>query len=86
MDLIGSSIDRLHDNLRKFISPPTARQDIELLKTQIELRRLALRDIEIIRFRLRPFIGRRCEGRQRRLRVRRLGTPRSDAGRVGILD
>ena len=56
MDSIEVSINRLHDNVSRFIGPSTALQDIELLKAQIELRRLALRDIEIIHFRLRPFI------------------------------
>jgi hypothetical protein len=74
MDSIEVSINRLHDNVSRFIGPSTALQDIELLKAQIELRRLALRDIEIIHYRLRPFIKNSPPR----------GRARLDAGRVPV--
>jgi hypothetical protein len=83
MDLIERSIDRLYDNVSRFIDPSSAAlRDIELLKAQIELRRLALRDIEVIRYGLRPLIGGRTTERQRKQLIRRVSRARLDAGRV----
>jgi hypothetical protein len=83
MDLIERSIDRLYDNVSRFIDPSSAAlRDIELLKAQIELRRLALRDIEVIRYGLRPLIGGRTKERQRKQLIRRVSWARLDAGRV----
>jgi hypothetical protein len=71
MDLIGSSLWRLQDSVSRFVVPSAALRDVRVLKAQIELRRRALRDIEVIRCRLRPFM--RCESKRlyRRLRSRR---------------
>jgi hypothetical protein len=73
MDLIGSSLYRLQDTVSRFVVPPAALRDVRTLKAQIELRRRALRDIEVIRCRLRPFM--RCDTKRlrRRLRTRREG-------------
>jgi hypothetical protein len=71
MDLIGSSLGRLQDSVSRFVVPPAALRDVRALKAQVELRRRALRDIEVIRCRLRPFM--RCERKRpcRRLQRRR---------------
>ena len=58
MDLVGSSLRRLQDTVSRFVVPSAALRDVRTLKAQIELRRRALRDIEVIRCRLRPFM--RC--------------------------
>ena len=82
MDLIEVSLCRLHDSVSQFVGPSAALRDVQFLKTQIELRQLALRDIAAIRSRLRPFIGCQAKGLHRRLRARRIGRPRLGAGRV----
>jgi hypothetical protein len=71
MDLIGDSLCRLQDSVSRFVGPSAALRNVRTLKVQIELRRRALRDIEVIRCRLRPFM--RCESKRlrRRLRSRR---------------
>ena len=71
MDFIGSSLWRLHDSVGRFVVPSAASRDVRTLKAQIELRRRALRDIEVIRRRLRPFM--RCESKRlcRRVPCRR---------------
>ena len=60
MDLIESSLCRLRENVSRFVVPSTALRDAPALKAQIELRQRALTDIEIIRWRLRPFMH--CAG------------------------
>ena len=60
MDFIESSLCRLKENVRRFVVPSPALRDAPALKAQIELRQRALTDIEVIRWRLRPFM--RCEG------------------------
>jgi hypothetical protein len=84
MDLIGSSLWRLQDSVSRFVVPSAALRDVRVLKAQIELRRRALRDIEVIRCRLRPFM--RCESKRLRHRPRnRLGRRSSfaDSFRAG---
>jgi hypothetical protein len=73
MDFVGSSLCRLQDSVNRFLVPSAALRDVGTLKAQIELRRRALRDIEVIRCRLRPFM--RCDSKRlgRRLRNRRGG-------------
>ncbi len=51
--LIEYPLGRLQDRSAGFIVPSAALSDIQALKAQIELRRRALRDIEVIRSRLR---------------------------------
>ena len=71
MDFIRSSLWRLQDSVSRFVVPSAALRDVRALKAQIEVRQRALRDIEAIRCRLRPFM--RCENKRlyRRLRSRR---------------
>jgi hypothetical protein len=86
MDFIGSSIRRLQDSVSRFVVPSAVLRDVRALEAQIELRRHALRDIEVIRCRLRPFM--RCEGKRLRRRPRNRRGSRSSlansfhAGRV----
>jgi hypothetical protein len=73
MDLVEPFLYRLHDSVSHFVGPSDALRDIQALKAQIELRRLALKDIEAIRCRLRPFVVRQTAGNRRRLHGRRVG-------------
>jgi hypothetical protein len=68
---IESSLSRLKDSVEHFVIPSIARRNVRVLEAQIEFRRQALREIEVIRCQLRPF--RRHEGRslERRRRNRR---------------
>jgi hypothetical protein len=68
---IESSLSRLKDSVVHFVIPSIARRNVRVLEAQIEFRRQALREIEVIRCQLRPF--RRHEGRslERRRRNRR---------------
>ena len=76
MDFIESSLYRLQENVRRFVIPSAALCDVGALEAQIELRQRALTDIEIIRCRLRPFIGgeasrrSRIDGKRHRTRTR----------------
>lgn len=60
--MIEYPLERLQDSVRRFVVPSTALSDIQALRLQIELRRRALRDIEVIRSRLRLWDGRRAVG------------------------
>jgi len=55
MDRIESSLCRLRDAVSRFVVPSAAR-DVRILRAQIELRQLALEDIEAIRRRLRSIV------------------------------
>lgn len=55
--MIEYPLERLQDSISRFIVPAAALSDIQALRAQIELRRRALRDIEIIRYRLRLWEG-----------------------------
>jgi hypothetical protein len=55
--LIEFPLRRLQDTIARFEAPSLAFRDMAALKLQIELRRCALRDLEIIRFRLRSTGG-----------------------------
>jgi hypothetical protein len=48
MDLIESSLRRLHDHVSRFIEPSAALRDARCLKAQIELRGQVLRDIQVM--------------------------------------
>jgi hypothetical protein len=86
MDFVESSLCRLQDSVSRFVVPSAALRDVRTLEAQIELRRRALRDIEVIRRRLRPFM--RCESKRLRRRLRNRRGSRSSladsfhAGRV----
>ena len=54
MDLIESSLRRLHDRVSRFIDPSAALRDVRCLKAQIELWGQVLRDIQVMRCGLRP--------------------------------
>ena len=71
MRFIESSLCRLQDCFSGFVVPSAALQDAGALKAQIELRRQALKDIELIRCRLRPFMRREEKVIHRGLRSRR---------------
>ena len=73
MDSVGSSLCRLQDCIDRFVVPSAALRDVRTLKAQIELRRRALRDIEVIRCRLQPFMRSENKRLRRRLRNRRRG-------------
>ena len=62
MDFIESSLCRLQSSIDRFVVPSAVSCDIGVLKAQIEFRRRALREIEVIRARLRPFM--RCENKR----------------------
>jgi hypothetical protein len=51
--LIELPLERLQDSVSRFIVPSASFSDIQALMAQIELRQRALRDIEVIRCRLR---------------------------------
>jgi hypothetical protein len=78
MDFIESSLCRLKENVRRFVVPSTAAWDGPALRAQIELRQRALTDIEVIRWRLRPFL--RSEGARR---TRKSSERRSARSRIG---
>jgi hypothetical protein len=61
MDRIELPLCHLHETVSRFVVPSAALRDIRALQAQIELRRLALRDIEVIRCRLRPLMRRRSK-------------------------
>lgn len=65
---IESPLSRLKDSVSRFVIPSAALRDIRALEAQIELRQQALRDIEVIRCRLRPFMRRDSKSLRRRLR------------------
>jgi hypothetical protein len=71
MDFVESSLRRLRNSVSRFVVPSAALPDIRSLKAQIELRRRALMDIEVIRFRLRPSARFPSKRLRRRLRSRR---------------
>jgi hypothetical protein len=70
MDLIEPFLRRLRKRVSRFVAPSAALRNARLLKAQIELRVLALKDIQTICRKLRP------------LTRRPLGRSRISAGRV----
>jgi len=68
---IESSLRRLKDNVDNFVIPSVALRNVRVLEAQIEYRRQALREIEVIRCQLRPFMRRESKSLQRRRRNRR---------------
>lgn len=87
MDFIELPLSRLQNAVRLFVGPSGELSDADAITVQIELRRRALRDIEVIRCRLRPFLH--CDGKEVRpnARCRRRGglasRPTFSATRVG---
>jgi hypothetical protein len=69
---IESVLRRLKNSVNRLVVPSAALPDVRALEAQIELRRQALRDIEVIRCRLRPFMRRESRSLHRRLRTRRV--------------
>jgi hypothetical protein len=67
---IESSLGRLRDSVNHFVVPSVALRNIRMLEAQIEFRRQALREIEVIRCQLRPFMRRENKSLQRRRRNR----------------
>ena len=58
LDVIDDPLGRLQAAIGRFIAPSAALTDIQAVKLQIRLRRLALRDIAIISARLQRVDGR----------------------------
>lgn len=69
MRLVETSLSRLHLCVDRFVVLSEVMRDVRALQAQIELRRRALRDIEVISCRLRPFI--RCKKKMLHRRFRR---------------
>jgi hypothetical protein len=67
---IESHLGRLKDTVNQFVIPSIALQNVRMLKAQIEFRRRALKEIEVIRCQLRPFMRRESRSSQRRRRTR----------------
>ena len=67
---IESSLGRLKDSVNHFVIPSVALRNVRMLEAQIEFRRQALREIEVIRCQLRPFMRRESKSLQRRRRNR----------------
>jgi len=67
---IESSLGRLKDSVNHFVIPSIALRNVRMLEAQIEFRRQALREIEVIRCQLRPFMRRESKSLQRRRRNR----------------
>jgi hypothetical protein len=65
---VESSLRRLKDNVDHFVIPSIALRNVSMLEAQIEFRRQALREIEVIRCHLRPFMRRESKSLQRRYR------------------
>ena len=68
---IESSLRRLKDRVNHFVIPAIALRNVRVLEAQIEFRRQALREIEVIRCQLRPFMRRKITGLHRRRPNRR---------------
>lgn len=64
-------LERLQNSISRFIGPSVVSSDLGVLKTQIELRRRALREIEIIESHLRGCKGGLTMSLPRRNRPRR---------------
>ncbi|SPP93886.1 protein of unknown function [Bradyrhizobium vignae] len=61
-DIIDCPLVRLQAAISRFVAPSAASTDIQALKLQIQLRRLALRDIAVISSRLQRADGRISRG------------------------
>jgi hypothetical protein len=70
---IEPSLSRLKDSVEHFVIPSIARRNVRELEAQIEFRRQALREIEVIRCQLRPFRRHESRSLERRRRNRRGG-------------
>jgi hypothetical protein len=73
--LIEYALGRLQNSISQLIVPSAALSDVQALKVQIELRRRALRDIEIIQVRLRLSKGGGTKSVPRRRKGGRTGRP-----------
>jgi hypothetical protein len=82
MTSIECSLYHLQHCVSDFVLPPAALRDVRMLKAQIELRRLALRDIEVIRCRLQPHIRSKRRRLRRQLPIRSAGRYRPIAARI----
>jgi len=78
---IEAPLRRLKDRVNRLVVPSAALRDVRTLEAQVELRRQALRDIEVIRCRLRPFMCRKSKSLTRRPRNGRA----NGSGLVGSL-
>jgi hypothetical protein len=67
---IEYSLRRLKNNVSRFAVPSVVIQNVLVLEEQIEFRKQALRDIETIRRRLRPFVHRESKSSHARRRKR----------------
>jgi hypothetical protein len=78
--MVQYPLGRLQNSVSRFIVPSAAPWDVQTLKAQIELRRHALTDIEIIRTRLR--LSKDCAVKSVQRRKRRGRTGQSHATKV----
>jgi hypothetical protein len=60
MDHIESRLIHMRNIITRFSDAATAPLDIQGLRAQISLRKSALKDIQVIRWRLRPLLRTRC--------------------------
>jgi hypothetical protein len=68
---VETSLLRLRERVSHFVLPSIALQNVHLLKAQIEVRRQALREIQVIRGQLRPFRRLEYKSSERRRLARR---------------
>lgn len=78
MNLVKVSLSRLRNSFPHLVVPQAAMEDVSTIEAQIELRRLILKDIELLHRQLRSYMA--CENKlpNRRLRSRRVGRARPD--------
>jgi hypothetical protein len=62
MDHIEERLGRIRDTIIRFSCDTSVPLDVRGLRAQISLRKIALKDIQTIRSRLRPLLRNRCGG------------------------
>jgi len=83
LDIVGCPLGRIRAAVNRFIAPSAASSDIRVLKLQIQLRRLALRDIAVIGARLQRADGRSSGGLPAKAGLaHRSYSPRARRGRL----
>ena len=60
MDHIGERLIRMRSTITRFSGAASVQLDIQVLRAQISLRKIVLKDIQFIRARLRPLLRKRC--------------------------
>lgn len=62
MDHIAERLIHIRNTITRFSSTTSVPLDVQGLRVQILLRKIALKDIQIIRLRLKPLLRNRCSG------------------------